>query len=350
MYFPIISDADNELLNYYKKFAPNYIIRLRMMTVHFRCRHFAPKDISNLLNIHPNSVTNWIKMYIVGGIEALCCVDHYRPQSDLVSYQDQIDKDFQQKPPKTIGEARKRIGTLTGLKRGITQIRFFLKNVLKYKYRKYRRTSGGKLPIHELNELQNTFLQQTLFPLLAKARRHACEVFFVDAAHPVQSFHQGEVWSKEPIVVRTSTGRQRVNILGALNALRPELYSITEEKYINSRTVCELIEYLRKEHPRRQLYLVMDNASYQRCKLVMNCAKKFRVNLVFMPPYSPNLNLIERLWKFMKKEALAGKYYATKQEFIDAVNGFIDELNEGQFDEEIRTLLTTNFQTLEEPT
>lgn len=349
MYFPIISGADNARLNYYKKFASSYTIRLRMMTVDLRCRHISPKGISSLLNIHPNSVTNWVKMYIEGGVEALYLVDSYSPKSDLVSYQDQIDKDFQQKPPKTIGEARKRIGTLTGLKRGITQIRCFLKNVLKYRYRKYRRTSGGKLPIHELNERQNAFLRQTLFPLLAKARRHACEVFFVDATHPVQGFHQGEVWSKEPIVVRTSTGRQRVNILGALNALRPELYSVTEEKYINSITVCKLIEYLREEHPGRQLYLVMDNASYQRCKLEVNCAKKFHVNLVFLPPYSPNLNLIERLWKFMKKEALASKYCATKQEFIDAVNGFIDELNEGQFDEEIRTLLTTNFQTLEEP-
>lgn len=349
MYFPIISIADNELLNYYKKFASCPTIRTRMMSVDLRCRHVKPKVVCFLLGIHPNSVTNWVKMYIYGGVAALLQIEHYRPKSDLVTYREQIAQDFDAKAPKTIGEARKRIAQLTGLKRGITQIRCFLKKVLKYKYRKYRRTSGGKLSIPALNELQTTFLSQTLFPLIAKAKRKACEVFFVDGVHPVQGFHQGEVWSKEPVVVRTSSGRQRVNILGALNALHPSLYSITEDKYINSLTVCELITFLREEHPGRQLYMIMDNASYQRCDLVAKHAKKLRVNLVFLPPYSPNLNLIERLWKFMKKEALAGEYFATKQEFIDAVNRFIDQLNEGLFDDDLRALLNTNFQTLEVP-
>jgi hypothetical protein len=54
------------------------------------------------------------------------------------------------------------------------------------------------------------------------------------------------------------------------------LYSITGEKYINSVTVCELIEFLREEHPHQQFYLVMDNASYQRCDLVVSCAKSMR--------------------------------------------------------------------------
>ena len=349
MYFPIISQADNVLLKYYKKHSANPTIRLRMMTVDLRCRRVAPGSVATLLDIHANSVTNWIKMYVIGGIQALLTCQRYQPQSDLVTYKEIIDADFTKEPPKSIDEARKRIEQLTGLKRCISQVRWFLKSVLNYRYRKYRRTSGGKMPIIELNAVQTRFLTDTLQPLLDKARRHGCEVFFVDATHPVQGFHQGEVWSKEPIVVRTSPGRQRVNVLGALNACQPRLYSITEDKHINSNTVCELIGYLRQEHPGRQLHLILDNASYQRCALVKKCAKKHRVHLVFLPPYSPNLNLIERLWKFMKKTALAGKYCATKTEFISAIDEFLDQLNEGAFDEELTSLLAPNFQTLENP-
>lgn len=351
MYFPIISETDNKLLKYYKKYATDPVIRQRMMVIDLRCRRVPCELVASLVGVHLNSITNWVKIYIAGGLLALLDRKYYRPQSDLVTYRDKILEDFKEQPPTSIGQARKRIATLTGIKRSVFRIRQFLKRVLGFKYRKYKRTAGGKRSVTELNVLQVDFLHQTLFPLLQKARR-CCnhEVFFVDAVHPVQGFHQGQVWSLEPVVVRTSTGRHRVNVLGALNALRPEMYSVTEPAYVNAKTVCELIRYLRAEHPGKSLHLVMDNARYQRCRLVESCAKKFNINLVFLPPYSPNLNLIERLWKLMKKEALAGKYYATKQEFEAAVVGFLDRLNEGEYEEQITSLLTTNFQTLDEPT
>lgn len=350
MYFPIISYADNELLNYYKKYASDPVIRQRMMVVDLRCRRLSSDVIASLVSVHPNSITNWVKLYITGGLPALLDLQHYRPHSDLVNYRDEILKDFNEQPPTSIGQARKRITALTGIHRSISRIRQFLKRVLGFKYRKYRRTAGGKHSVTELNAQQVHFLHQTLFPLLQKARRCPThEVFFVDAVHPVQGFHQGQVWSLEPVVVRTSTGRHRVNVLGALNALRPEMYSVTEPAYVNAQTVCDLVRYLRAEHPGRSLHLIMDNARYQRCRLVESCARKNNVNLVFLPPYSPNLNLIERLWKLMKKEALAGKYYATKQEFEAAVIGFLDRLNDGQYEEQITSLLTTNFQVLDDP-
>ena len=176
------------------------------------------------------------------------------------------------------------------------------------------------------------------------------EVFFVDATHPVQGFCQGQIWSRSPVVVRTSSGRQRVNILGTLNALRPELFSITGGDYVNAKTVSELIEFVRQEHPRRQLYLLLDNAKYQKCEWVRRYAKRHNVHLIYLPAYSPNLNLIERLWKFMKAEVLSGQYHATKEEFVEAIDKFIRELNDGKYKEELTDLLTTNFQTLEEPT
>lgn len=350
MYFPIISEADLMTVRYYKKYSTDSVIRQRMQVIDMRCRKIGAGLTSLTVGVHPNSVTRWVKLYISGGVERLLQVDRYRPQSDLLTFKEEIRQDFDRNPPKSIGQARKRIQELTGLDRSIKQVRLFLKNILNFKWRKYRRTSGGKRSIKELKALQEEFLANQLFPLLAKARRGGCELFFVDGVHPVQGFHQGHVWSEKPVVIRTSSGRQRVNILGALNALKPEMYSIAEEKYINSGTVCELIKFLRDEHPRKQLFLILDNARYQRCEFVTRYAKRKNVNLVFLPPYSPNLNIIERLWKFMKSKVLAGKYHASKQEFKDAVNGFIDDFNEGLFDSEVQSLLTTNFQILEEPT
>ena len=350
MYFPIISEADSQALKYYKKHGIDPIIRLRAATVELRCRRVAPKMIVQLLTIHPNSVTNWVKRYIQYGVKGLLQVNRYRPQSDLMNYRDQIMADFTHNPPASIGQAAKRIFALTGLRRGITQVRYFLKHVLRFKYRKFRRTSGGPRSVSQLQEEQSAFLRDTLFPLLDKARRGVVQVFFVDAVHPVQGFHQGQVWSVKPVVVASSAGRQRANLLGALNAVRPELWSITEPKYVNAQTVCELISFLREEHPGERLHLVMDNARYQRCHKVTECAKRKRVHLVFLPAYSPNLNLIERLWKFMKKNFLAGQYHATKQDFIDAIDRFIEEVNHGIHNEELTSLLNLNFQTLEEPT
>ncbi|MCB9038822.1 MAG: transposase [Lewinellaceae bacterium] len=69
--------------------------------------------------------------------------------------------------------------------------------------------------------------------------------------------------------------------------------------------------------------------------------------MVFLPPYSPNLNLIERFWKYLKKQVLAGFHYPTKQGFVEAIDNFIDEVNEGLHEEEINELMNLKFQLLE---
>jgi transposase len=200
----------------------------------------------------------------------------------------------------------------------------------------------------ELIADQKEFLNQTLQPLIERARRGAIDLFFVDAAHPVQGFHGGHVWSEQPKHVRTGSGRQRLNILGALHATKLGLFSLTTTDYISAPTVVELLEFLRQNHPGRSLSVVLDNARYQRCDLVRRAAKRYRINLVFLPHYSPNLNLIERFWKFMKKTALAGVYHETKQAFLMAANQFIDEVNDGIHHEALATPLTLEFQVLKD--
>ena len=348
MYSPDISQADAVSAKYYKKHASNPIIRDRMNVIYLRSKGLGPGACAIAAGVSPNSVTRWTKTYLAGGIKALLHFAYYRPKSDLHGFVELIKSNFDDSPPRSIGEARKRVFELTGLKRGITQIRQFVKNVLNFRYRKYRPLPGGKKTMAELIDLQADFMMNTLQPLIKRAKRGSVDMFFVDATHPVQGFHDGHVWSEDPQLIRTGSGRQRVNILGALHATRRELYSITTTDYISAPSVVDLMVFLRGKHHGRSIYLVLDNASYQRCKLVARAAKRYHINLVYLPPYSPNLNLIERLWKYMKATALAGVYHETKAIFQEAIDTFIDEVNSGIHDEQLSTLLALNFQTLKD--
>jgi len=116
----------------------------------------------------------------------------------------------------------------------------------------------------------------------------------------------------------------RINVLGARDAITHELIAVTNDTYINAQSVCDLLWKLHELHPNRPITLVLDNARYQKCKRVSEQAQKVGIDLLYLPPYSPNLNLIERLWKFVKKNCLYSKYYPDFDTFKQAISsGFI---------------------------
>ncbi len=95
-----------------------------------------------------------------------------------------------------------------------------------------------------------------------------------------------------------------------------------------------------------QITVVLDNARYQRCKLAMEHAASLGIELLFLPPYSPNLNLIERLWKFVKKQCLSSKYYEKFEPFKQAISDCL-ALASTKHKDDLKSLLTLNFQTFE---
>jgi transposase len=88
---------------------------------------------------------------------------------------------------------------------------------------------------------------------------------------------------------------------------------------------------------------VLDNARYQKCQSVVNKATELNIELLYLPPYSPNLNLIERLWRFVKKQVLYSKHYDSFDTFRKSINDCISELGT-QFKNEMQSLMTMNFQ------
>lgn len=155
------------------------------------------------------------------------------------------------------------------------------------------------------------------------------------------------LWSFARIFVRAPSGRQRFNVLAALNALTHELLTVTNDSYINADSVCELLLKLTETSVGIPITVVLDNARYQRCKKVQEYAASLGIELLFLPPYSPNLNIIERLWKFTKRKCLYSKYYEKFPEFKAAIKECLDKTGT-DYKQELDTLLTLNFQTFRE--
>lgn len=183
--------------------------------------------------------------------------------------------------------------------------------------------------------------------MLNEAQAGQRQVYFVDAAHFVYGAFLAMVWCFHRIFLKTPAGRQRLNVLGALNAVNRQFVSIINQSYVTAKTTCELLDKLRALHADEPITLVMDNARYQHCKLVVGHAAALGIDLLFLPGYSPNLNLIERLWKFIKKDCLNGRYYPTHQAFQAAILDSIDGIN-SRHQPALKTLLTLNFQMFDE--
>jgi transposase len=198
--------------------------------------------------------------------------------------------------------------------------------------------------IEEHVATQAEFLETTLEPLLEEARAGKGQVFFVDAAHFVMGAFLCCVWCLVRLFIRGGSGRKRHSVLGAWNAVTHELVSITTDATVSADTMCALLVKIAALGLQGPITLVLDNARYQHCVLVMDLAKSLHIHLEFLPSYSPNLNLIERLWKFIKKEVLYGRHYKTFLDFRAAIDGCLAKISTDH-QAKLESLMTHNFQT-----
>jgi len=188
-------------------------------------------------------------------------------------------------------------------------------------YRKARGVPAKADPV-----AQKQFHDGTLRPLLKQARAGKRRVFFVDAAHFVRGAYLAYLWCFVRWVVPTGAGRQRYSVLGALDAVTRTLIRQTTIGAVTQQTAAELIGKIREAHPDGPIRVVLDNARYQHAPLVKMAAAWKKIDLVYLPPYSPNLNLIERVWKFVKKTALANRDFADFASFQKSIDTTLDGL------------------------
>jgi transposase len=317
---------------------PNPRVRQRMEILFLKSIGIPNPQIPRLAGVSPNTMRTCFRLYESGGIDRLTKFFYHRPLSLLNAFRDEIKQDFEQDPPATVKEAQRRIGEMTGLHRGETQIRTFLKKTLLFSYRK-----TGAIPAKADPVAQQKFVDEELTPRLEEAKEGKRAVFFVDASHFVLSAFLGYLWSITRIFIKAPCGRQRFNVLGALNAITHELITVVNDTYITATTVCDLLKKLAELNLPIPITLILDNARYQKCALVQEMARSLGIELCYLPTYSPNLNLIERLWKFVKKQCLYSKYYKNFSLFKGAILECLNDLN-GQHKSALHSLLTLKFQ------
>ena len=203
------------------------------------------------------------------------------------------------------------------------------------------------MPAKGDHDEQKDFLDSKLLPQLHEAKQGKRTVLFVDAAHFVFGPFLGYLWCLVRLFVPGPSGRKRYNVLAALNAITHQVIRVSNHAYINAKSVCALLREVAAAELKGPITLVLDNARYQKCEVVQALAASLGIALLYLPSYSPNLNLIERLWKFVKKECLGCRVLPTYEAFTKAIDDCLANLDT-RYKHQMNTLLNLEFQSFDD--
>lgn len=323
---------------------PVPMIQRRMEAVYLKSQGLQHKDIQKICRISKTSLTTYLKQYQSSGIEGIKTLRYIGAKSELDTHKITLEAYFKDHPPRTTAEAQQIIKDLTGIERCPTQVQKFMKR-LGMKCRKVGYVPGKAAnPIKHAE--QETFKIEMMNPRLAEAKEGKRAVLFMDAAHFVHGAYLALVWCFCRIFITSPSGRKRYNVLGVVDAITKNIITFTNETYINAESVCCLLTQIAEYYGKMPVTIILDNASYQRCSLVLEHAKSLNIELLFLPSYSPHLNLIERFWRYVRKECLYSKYYSKFEGFKQAISDCIQSANM-EDKHKLETLLTLNFQSFE---
>ena len=342
------SDDDLKAIAHDRYHHPHPLVQRKMEVLWLKTHGLPHQQIANLAGVSLRTVQRYLDAYHEGGLALLRRSSWRGPQTVLLRHERSLEEYFWDHPPRSTKEAAKVIGEQTGVRRGLTQVRAFLKTHLGLRYRKVAAIPvPPKKTIEEHAQEQARFLDQELEPALREARAGRREVFFVDAAHFVWAPFLGCLWCLARLFVRSATGRKRYNVLGALNAVTHDVIRVCNEGYVTAETVCTLLRTLAGAGLRVPVTIVLDNARYQRCELVRSLARELGIHLLFLPSYSPNLNLIERLWRFVRKQSLNSTWFDSFEQFRGAIDHCLDKMATDH-KQEAATLFVHQFQRFED--
>ncbi len=311
--------------------------RLRMIL--YRADGVGHRAIAHLLQVGRNQVTKVLQRYQAGGLEAIVQPAPY------AGSQPKLTRDQQQalKVELTTGiyaTAFQVIAWIDAQWQVVYELSAMQKLLkrLGFTYKKNRLIPSKADP-----ELQRQFVHwfQGLCDRLGPDDR----IYFGDAAHFKHNAEAGYAWSLkgEPHLIPSNSGRQRYNVLGAYCVQTHEHVFLLTPENIDQTQVGVFLAQLRAHHPGAgQIYLLLDNAAYNHTARVTEVAHHHRIHLDYLPPYSPNLNPIERLWKFVRKTFFKDKYRATFAEFCAQLTAFFANLD--QYRDDLNSLITLKFE------
>jgi len=303
-------------------------------------RGYAYTEIAEILLIDQTTVWRWYESYASEGIDGLM-KDNYtggtsklteRQQTKLIEH---LESNMYL-TAKEICAFVKKTFKVSYTPKGMTS----LLHQLGFTYKKPKHIPG-KADI----EAQKEFIKK--FRKLQKKKSAEDRIYFMDGVHPMHNSQPAYGWIRKgkDMVLKANTGRQRINLNGAYN-LEDHTVVIQEAEMINGQSTVSLLKEMLQKQPLGLIYVILDNARYYRSGFVQDfVSQNKRIRLLFLPPYSPNLNVIERLWKFFKKKVIYNSYYAEFAVFRKYCLNFFKNIE--KFRTELQTLMTDNFQLIQ---
>lgn len=173
-------------------------------------------------------------------------------------------------------------------------------------------------------------------------------ILFMDAVHPTQATKLSHGWIRtgQDKAIETTGSRSRLNIVGALNLSDIGRTVIDDYESINSENIVRFFCKLRESYPlTHKLHLILDGAGYHRSDIVKEAAFLLNIELHYLPPYSPNLNPIERLWKVMNEQVRNNVYFKSRRDFEAAIRRFFTVILP-EIAGSLASRITDNFQVL----
>lgn len=310
----------------------------RLRVILYKADGYKHHLIAHLLQMSINTVSECIRLFLDGSFDALVQTNYKGKEAKLDKEQQQRLKiELKTRVYNTAYQVIAWVEQEFGVTYRLRGMQALLKR-LGFTYKKNR-----LIPSRADPEAQRQFVNW--FEKVRAELGPDDRIYFGDAVHAKHNAEAGYAWSEsgKPHLIPTNTGRKRYNILGAYCTQTHEHVFILTEDNINQDKVIELLELLRAKHPEKgEIYLILDNASYNKALRVRAKAKESKITIKYQPPYSPNLNLIERLWKFMRKKFFKDKYRSTFDKFKEKLDSFFANLD--QYQAELATLLTEKFE------
>lgn len=294
------------------------------------------QTISAWLLLNDSALRDYYKRYQAGGLEDLLSDNYtgglsYLSAPELKKLEEHLtstmylhSKDIKQYIEKKHGVVFTLEGTRILLKR------------LNFVYKKTKHLPGK-------GDLEKQYSFEKDYYKLKSELGTKDEIYFMDGVHPLHNSINCNGWIKKGTekAIRANTGRDRLNINGACNVAKIDII-IHEDVSVNAQSTICLFEKMQQHQVKGKLNIIADNAKYYRSKLVSQYLEENkRINLIFLPSYSPNLNLIERLWRFHKEQILYGKHYDKFIDFKKKTLSFFENIH--LHEKELLTLLKDNF-------
>lgn len=310
----------------------------RIKTILFLNEGFSYEQTGKLLMLDETTVRRYYKEYQKTGVDGLL-EDHYCGSSGYLTIlqEHKLTAHLKNNIYQTVKEVILSVNNTYSKTYSIEGMTHLLHR-LGFVYKKTKQIPG-KVDLKK----QELFKQE--YQQLKNTKQPEDKIYFVDATHPQHNNMPFYGWIYKGTIktIKANTGRKRLNLNGALNLENLDITVISEET-IDTYAMMRLVLTLEEKQKTGKVYLVVDNASYNHSyELQLFLDDHPRVHLKYLPPYSPNLNIIERLWRFFHQKH-RDKYFEKFKDFEETVLTFFKNIN--QYNTELKTLLTDSFQTL----